>query len=310
MEQIPDFIKKQFLEFRKIYRNWFKDISDSFPESKKITIKYYKDHMNDSHTELLKLFFNNVSPYLERIADLDYSFFDNCPEFYKDISYQSLFSSEIGKSETLRKSQMTYLTKLSYMSLMVSDLSKDDSINKEALEKYSPLIIKLLTNIQGLDGTNMENMMKNLENAFNNDNFNEADKNFINENPLLTDLAEEISKKVVIPESFKNITNPQDIFKMMFDKEGKQFMEGMVKTVGESIQSKIKSGKISEKDLFNQAQKMMGTVFKNNPMMAAMTGMGGMAQEETEEEKEKRREEAKKRLRENIKAKRGGRGGK
>jgi hypothetical protein len=62
----------------------------------------------------------------------------------------------------------------------------------------------------------------------------------------------------------------------MFNKEGKEFMEEMVKTVGGKIQTKIKSGQINEKDLFNQAQKMMGSVF-NNPMFSAMGGMAGMA---------------------------------
>ncbi len=311
MEEAPEFIKKQFLEFRKIYRNWFKEISDSFPESKKETIRYYKDHMNDSHIDILKTFFTNVSPYLEILGNMDYGFFDNCPEFYREIHYDQLMKSENGKKEEFRKSQMTYLTKLSYMSLMLSDMSgKENGIDKEAMEKYSPLILKFLTNIQGLDGTNMEAMMKNLENAFQSENFKEADKNFINENPLLTDLAEEISKEIKIPESFKNIQNPQDIFKLMFDKEGKQFMEGMVKTVGDKIQTKIKSGKLTEKDLFSQAQKMMGTVFKDNPLFSAMGGMPGMPPMgplggETQEEKEKRRAELKKKLKENMKNRRG-----
>lgn len=308
--ETPDFIKKQFFEFRKIYRNWFKEISDSFPENKKDTIKYYKDHMNDSHSEIIKTFFNNVSSYLEVISNLDYSFFDNCNEFYKDINYSQLFSGDNGKSEQLRKSQLTYITKLSYMTLMLSDMTKENDIDKESMEKYGPVIIKLLTNIQTLDGTNMENMMKNLESAMNSENFNQADKSFINDNPLLSDLAEEIAKEVSIPDSFKNITNPQDIFKLMFDKEGKQFMEGMVKTVGEKIQTKIKSGSISEKDLFSQAQKMMSTVFKDNPMLSAMAPGMNIVPQETDEEKEKRREEMKKKLRENIKNRKGGRGGK
>ena len=307
MDNTPEFIKKQFFEFRKIYRNWFKELSDSFPEQKKDVIKFYKDHMNDSHSQILKTFFTNINPYLETIGNVDYTFFDNCSEFYSDIHFSELFSSEIGKSETLRKSQLTYITKLSYMTLMLSDYSNE--IDKEHIEKYGPIIIKLLTNIQTLDGTNMENMMKNLESAMNSESFNQADKKFINDNPLLSDLAEEIAKEVTIPDSFKNITNPQDIFKIMFDKEGKQFMEGMVKTVGEKIQGKIKSGSISEKDLFSQAQKMM-SVFKGNPMFGSMMPGMDIPQQETEEEKEKRREEIKKKLRENIKNRKGNRNGK
>lgn len=308
MEETPEFIKKQFFEFRKIYRNWFKEISDSFPDQKKEVIKFYKDHMNDSHSEVLKSFFKNINPYIETISNLEYSFFDNCSTFYPQIGYCNLFSTDNGKSDELRKSQFIYITKLTYITLMLSDYSNE--IDKENIETYGPMIIKLLTNIQTLDGTNMENMMKNLESAMgmNPENFNQADKNFIHDNPLLSDLAEEIAKEVSIPDSFKNISNPQDIFKLMFDKEGKQFMEGMVKTVGEKIQTKIKSGSISEKDLFNQAQKMM-SAFSGNPLFGAMApGMANMASEETEEQKNKRREEIKKKLRDNIKNRKGNNG--
>jgi hypothetical protein len=167
------------------------------------------------------------------------------------------------------------------MSILLHDISSKEKKeenkeeNKEE-DQSTPLLIKFLTNIQTLDGTNMEDMMKNFENSFRPENFNDADKAFINDNPLLSELAEEISKEVKIPESFKNITNPKDILKVMFNKEGKEFMEEMVKTVGGKIQTKIKSGQINEKDLFNQAQKMMGSVF-NNPMFSAMGGMAGMA---------------------------------
>jgi hypothetical protein len=316
MEETPEFIKKQFLEFRKLYRNWFKDLSDYFPDAKKDTIKYYKDHMAESHVEILKTFFDNVQQYLEIISNVDYSFFDNCADFYKEINYSELMSSDLGKSEEFRKSQMTHLTKLSYMTLMLSDMSsKDNVIDKEVLEKYSPLILRLLTNVQGLDGTNMENMMKNIQNAFNSESFKEADSGFMNDNPLLTDLADEISKEIKIPETFKNIQNPQDIFKLMFDKEGKQFMEGMVKTVGEKIQTKIKSGKLNEKDLFNQAQKMMGSVFKDNPLLSAMGGGGGgfpgfpgFPAPGGGNDKEKQRAELKKKVRENMKNRRGNNG--
>ena len=82
MEETPEFIKKQFLEFRKIYRNWFKELSDSFPEQKKDIIKFYKDHMDDSHNAILKLFFTNSNNYFEVLSNLDYGFFENCGEFY------------------------------------------------------------------------------------------------------------------------------------------------------------------------------------------------------------------------------------
>jgi hypothetical protein len=283
--------------------------------------------MDDSHLDLLTFFFNSSSSYFEKISDLDYSLFDDCSDFYSCIEYSSMMATEIGKKEDVRKEQMAFLNKLSYMTILLNDFKKSEQaekteeveeVNKEVLqeekknemEKYTPLLIKFLTNIQVLDGTNMEEVMKNFETAFNPENFNDADKTFINDNPLLSELADEISKEVKIPDSFKNITNPKDIFKIMFNKEGKEFMEEMVKTVGGKIQDKIKSGKISEKDLFSQAQKMMGNVF-NNPMFSAMGGMPGMAQMgamaagDQQEEKNEKKEQLRNKMRDKLKKKKG-----
>jgi hypothetical protein len=302
--EIPEFIKKQFFEFRKIYRNWFKELSDSFVENKKPIIKYYKEHMNDEHELILKTFFNNIDPYLNYICDIDYTFFDNCNSFYTDIDYHLLINSEVGKSENFRKSQMAYLTKLSYMSIMLFDFTDKENNEdvKNKMEKYSPLLIKLLSNIQSLDGTNMDNLMQNFENTFSSGNFEEMEKNFMSGNPILCDLAEEISKEVKIPDNFKNLKNPQDIFKIMFDKEGKQFMEDMVKTVGSKIQNKIQTGKINEKDLIQQAQQMMSSVFKDSPLFGATSQNPTSSNDETNTQDEKiKKEELRKKLRENIK---------
>jgi hypothetical protein len=278
--ETPEFIQHQYVEFRKLYRNWFKDLSSTFTEFKKGTVNYYKEHVDSSHIEIVGTFFGNVSGYLEVLSDMDNSFFDNCSNFYSCIKYSEMVATEPGKSEEFRKNQMVYLNKLCYMAIMLTDFNKNlkkDGEQTADAEKYTPLLVRFFTNIQTLDGTNMENLMKNFESAFSADNFKDADTAFVHDNPLLSELAEEISKEIKIPESFKSIQNPQDIFKLMFNKEGKDFMEEMVKSVGNKIQNKINSGQIDEKDLFSQAQKMMGTVFNNNPMFAGMPGMGAFS---------------------------------
>jgi transcriptional regulator of heat shock response len=318
--ETPEFIQHQYIEFRKLYRIWFKDLSSTFMDFKKATVKYYKDHMDESHVDIVSKFFSNVRGYLEVLSEMDNSFFDNCGEFYNCIQYSEMMATEQGRAEEFRKSQMVYLNKLCYMAIMLTDFNKNtktETAEGESLEEpesdYTPLLLKFFTNIQTLDGTNMENLMKNFENAFSAENFNDADKAFIHDNPLLSELAEEISKEIKIPESFKSIQNPQDIFKLMFNKEGKEFMEGMVKSVGNKIQHKINNGQIDEKDLFSQAQKMMGTVFSNNPMFSGMPGMPGMGAfsgdgeaEEAEDETtvEQKKAELRNKLKQNLKGKR------
>ena len=296
--ETPEFIKGQQLEFRKAYRNWFKDIADNIPEHKKSTVKYYKAHMEDDVLELIKHFVENASQYFEVISNLDNSFFDNCQTFFQDICYDKIMTTQKGLTEEYRKTHMVYLNKLSYLAIILSDKTED-----ETHSQYTQHLIKFITNNQTLKGDNMENLMKNFESAFNPQNIKETDKSFMNDNPLLSELADEISKEIKIPDSFKNIKNPQDIFKMMFNQEGKDFMEEMVKSVGGKIQHKIKNGELNEQDLFAQAQQMMGTVFNNNPMFASMPGMGGDVKE-TQEDTKTKKEEMRKKLKEQIKQKR------
>jgi hypothetical protein len=297
--ETPEFIKDQQLEFRKGYRNWFKDIADNIPEYKKVTVKYYKEHMEDDVALLMKNFLDNASKYFEVISNLDHSFFESCEEFFPDICYNKIMTTEKGLTEEYRKTQMVYLNKLSYLAIILSDKADDE--NNSQNTQY---LIKFITNNQTLNSDNMENLMKNFETAFNPQNIKETDKSFMNDNPLLSELADEISKEIKIPDSFKNIKNPQDIFKMMFNQEGKDFMEEMVKSVGGKIQTKIKNGELNEQDLFSQAQQMMGTVFNNNPMFAGMPGMPGMAEKETPEDTTAKKEEMRKKLKEQIKQKR------
>ena len=213
-------------------------------------------------------------------------------------------TTEKGLTEEYRKTQMVFLNKLSYLAIILSDKTEDENHSQN-----TQYLIKFITNNQTLGGDNMENLMKNFESAFNPENIKETDKSFMHDNPLLSELADEISKEIKIPDSFKNIKNPQDIFKMMFNQEGKDFMEEMVKSVGGKIQNKIKNGELNEQDLFAQAQQMMGTVFNNNPMLSSMTGLAGMPGmggdgKETLEDTKAKKDEMRKKLKEQIKQKR------
>jgi hypothetical protein len=300
--ETPEFIQHQYIEFRKLYRNWFKELSSTFMDFKKNTVSYYKEHMDDSPVDIVNTFYGNVSSYLNLLSEKDNSFFDNCEEFYSCIKYSEMLSTETGNSEEFRSSQMIHLNKLCYMAIMVSDFT-----NNATTTDNSSILLKFMNNIHTLDGTDMENIMNNFKTSFNPENFNDVDKSFLNDNPLLSELAEEISKEIKIPESFKSIQNPQDIFKLMFNKEGKEFMEGMVKSVGDKIQHKINNGQIDEKDLFSQAQKMMGTVFNKNPMFPGMPGMPGnedTEEAETETTVEQRKIELRNKLKQKLRNKR------
>ena len=305
-------LEKQKFEFRKTYRNWFKGLSDEFPAYKSVIVQYYKANMDKSHEELLKEFYQQARPFFEVLANADHAFFESCATFYPEIQYPEFVK---GTPEPFRKEQMVYLNKLSYIAiLLMSDEKKSENENENECENEdTSLLYKFVMNVQTLDGTDMDNLMKSLESAFDPEKINESstgeNHSALLHNPLLSSLAEEISQEITIPDAFKHIESPQDIFKLMMNKDGKSFMEDMVKTVGSKIQSKIKNGELNEQDLFQQAQMMMGSVFNNNPMFGNLFGGGGgggggasaAAAEETPAE---RKAELRKALREKLKNKR------
>ena len=308
-------LEKQKFEFRKTYRNWFKGLSDEFPAYKSVIVQYYKANMDKSHEELLKAFYQQTRPYFQVLANGDHAFFETCATFYPEIQYPEFVKET---PEPFRKEQMVYLNKLSYMAiLLMNEENKENKENKESKSESesedTSLLYKFVMNVQTLDGTDMDNLMKSLESAFDPEKLNESstgeNHSALLHNPLLSSLAEEISQEITIPDAFKNIESPQDIFKLMMNKDGKSFMEDMVKTVGSKIQSKIKNGELNEQDLFQQAQMMMGSVFNNNPMFGNLFGGGGgasaaAAAAAAEETPAERKAELRKALREKLKNKR------
>lgn len=299
-------MEKQKFEFRKTYRNWFKGLSDEFPAYKSVIVQYYKANMDKSHEELLKAFYQQTRPYFEVLANGDHAFFESCATFYPEIQYGEFVKDT---AEPFRKEQMVYLNKLSYIAILLMSEERDKS-EEQSID--TSLLYKFVMNVQTLDGTDMDNLMKSLESAFDPENTTSgtgSGHSALLHNPLLSSLAEEISQEITIPDAFKNIESPQDIFKLMMNKDGKSFMEDMVKTVGSKIQSKIKNGELNEQDLFQQAQMMMGSVFNNNPMFGNLFGGGGgasaaAAAAAAEETPAERKAELRKALREKLKNKR------
>ena len=293
-------LEKKKFEFRKTFRNWFKDLSDEFPAYKSTIVQYYKANMNKSHDELLKEFYDQAAPYFVDLAKIDHAFFDSCVTFYPEMKYHEFVK---GTSKAFRTGQMIYLNKL--LNIAFSLLHNDVLPGAAAAAAAGAAAVGEMNDLieQGLN----PEFIKSLESNF----VDSQKQNALLSNPLLSSLAEEISQEMTIPESFKNMENPQDVFKLMMNKDGKSFMEEMVKTVGNKIQNKIKNGELNEQDLFQQAQMMMGSVFNNNPMFGnlfaggpASAAAAAAAPPPPEEDPAERKAELRKALREKLKNKR------
>jgi hypothetical protein len=82
----------------------------------------------------------------------------------------------------------------------------------------------------------------------------------------LGDLAKEIAEETAgnMNLDMDNMTNAQDVFKGLFQNPAK--LMGLVKSVGDKLESKIKNGDIKESELFSEATEIMKNM-KNIPGM-------------------------------------------
>jgi hypothetical protein len=102
----------------------------------------------------------------------------------------------------------------------------------------------------------------------------------------LGDLAREIAEETAgnFTDDMENATDANEVFQKLFKNPGK--LMGLVKNVGEKLDSRIKSGDINESELLSEATELMGKM-KNMPgmdniqeMMAKM-GLGKKAKVNT-----------------------------
>ena len=112
------------------------------------------------------------------------------------------------------------------------------------------------------------------------------------ENTQIGKLAEELAEKIEGKGDIKmpEVTNPNDIFKMMFSGGDDNPIANIMSTVCNELDTKIKSGELDQKALFNEAQGLMGSsnmfnpaeMMKNMPkdMMKNMPGMPNIGGDE------------------------------
>ena len=101
-------------------------------------------------------------------------------------------------------------------------------------------------------------------------------------NGKLGNLAKEIAEETAdsLDIDFNNITNVQDIFQSLFKNPAK--LMNIVKSVGDKLDSRIKSGNIDETELMSEATEIMNNMknmpgLENMQEMLAKMGMGGLS---------------------------------
>jgi len=304
-------------EFIKVIKDLVNDLRTTFPEYNTFIDKWWKskDYFNyiDEEEERMKAYEKSV--YSSSKLLFEFSKKKLPPRFF-DILYQN---EDIFKEES--EIDTEFLPKIHFKNLWQSDISPK---TKETIWKYLQLILfsvvgsldnkdafgdtakmfeainedefknklqETLTQIQGLFDMSGGNIPSNLDQELNPNDLPDADK--INDHITgmlggkIGQLAREIAEDTAanLNMDFEDSTDMKDIFTKLMKNPTK--LMDLVKTVGDKLDTKLKSGELKESEMIQEATEIMNKM-KNIPGMgniqsmlskmgmSGMAGMGGM----------------------------------
>ena len=310
-------------EFSRIVKDFISDIKGTFPEYTPFISKWWKDENSEDFNDIedveertaainkkiqdcVKFIFNFcLKKYPPRFFEILYQNGDIFKEdsdvdseFLPYIHFKNLWQCDI--SDKTRETIWKYL-QLILFSVVGSMNNRDafgdtakmfDTINES---EFKDKLEETLEGIKGIFEKNVENTNECVddENSHSTAYFSENNANQMHEHitgllggklgNLARELAEEAAEDMNI--NMEDVTDVKDVFQALFKDPGK--LMGLVKNVGEKLDTKLKSGDLKESELMQEASNMIKQM-KSTPgmgdiqsMMAKMgmgagMGMGGM----------------------------------
>ena len=307
-------IKKPPEEFSKVIHDFISDMITTFPEYEGIINKWWKnksfDNIEDEeerNSEIVKdkenrlqfIFNYCVNVYPERFFDIIYKnneIFSNDSsintDFLPGISFKYLWQLEI--SDSTRDTIWKYL-QLIAISIIGSVQNKEAFGNTAKLfdnideNEFKDKLEETLEKMQELFDSNFdENLQEGEQGEGEQGEEGESTRTGMNMpsandihnhiNNMLTgkigNLAKEIAEETAndLNIDMENVTDIKGVFQNLFKNPGK--LMGMVKNVGDKLDTKIKSGEIKESELIAEASELMSNM-KNMPGMGDIQSMLG-----------------------------------
>jgi hypothetical protein len=295
-------------EFAKIIKDFVGDLRTTFPEYEPFIAKWWKEkeHFNyideepdrnaayeKSHQKSLKLIFEfcqkKMPPrffdILYQNADIFKEDSDVDTEFLPKIHFKNLWQCDI--SEKTRETIWKYLQLITFSivgTLHNKDAFGDTAKMFEAINEaeFKTKLEDTLSHMQGLF-----DMSGNVEAASSDAGFNLPDAQKIQEHitgmldgklgQLAREIAEETAANLNV--DFEDATDMKDVFQKLVKNPTK--LMGLVKTVGDKLDTKIKSGDLKESELISEATEMMNKMksmpgMGNIQSMLSQMGLGGL----------------------------------
>ena len=290
-------------EFAKVIKDFVGDLKTTFPEYDSLISKWWKDKsvfayieneeertkaIEASETTSTKLIFTFCQKKLPpRFFDILYKNedifkpdYEGDTEFLPHIHFKNLWQFDL--SQTTRDTIWKYLQLI--MFAIVGSLNNKEAFGDSAKlfeainqDEFKNKLEETLTQMQGLfdlNGEKGETGKTEGEGA----NFNMGDMPNANDiqdhitgmlDGKLGKLAKEIAEETAqgLDMDMENVTDVKDIFQKLIKNPTK--LMGLVKSVGDKLDTRIKSGEIKESELIAEASELMNK-------MKDMPGMGNI----------------------------------
>ena len=288
-------------EFSKIIKDLVNDIQNTFPEMSPLVAKWWKpvstfDYIDDitERETVIEKSRKDSMVFLFKFAQKKFP-----PRFF-DILYEN---NEIFKEESGVDTE--FLPHIHFKNLWQFDISEK---TRETMWKYLQLItFSIIGSVQNKEAfgdsgkfyeslnsedfkTKLEDTLSKMQGLFDmgdnpdlNDGSSETNRNIPNANDIhdhisgmldgkLGKLAKEIAQETAdnLNMDMDNTSNMKDVFDKML-KNPSQLM-GLVKNVGDKLESRIKSGEIKESELISEAAQLMSKM-KDMPGMDNIQSM-------------------------------------
>jgi len=299
-------------EFIKVIRDFIYDLNTTFPEYNNFIDKWWKskEHFNyiDEEDERMKAYEKSEKSSAKLLFDfckkkLPPRFFDILyqndeifkedsevdTEFFPKIHFKNLWQSDI--SDKTKETIWKYLQLMLFSvvgSLDNKDAFGDTAKMFEAIneEEFKNKLQETLSQIQGVFDMSGGDIPTNLGEGLNPSDLPNAEE--INEHITgmldgkIGQLAKEIAEETAanLNMDFEDATDMKDIFTKLMKNPTK--LMSLVKTVGDKLDNKIKSGELKESEMIQEATELMNKM-KNMPgmgnlqSMLSKMGMSGMA---------------------------------
>jgi len=294
-------------EFSKVIKDFVGDLKTTFPEYQSLINKWWKDKSTFDYIEVeedrqkaieesektsIQILFSfcqkKIPPrffdILYKNEDIFKEDYEGDTEFLPHIHFKNLWQFDI--SQTTRDTIWKYLQLIMFSivgSLNNSEAFGDsaklfEAINQDEFKNKLEETLSQMQDIFDMSGNFGENM-EGTEN--NGTNFNMEDMPNANDihdhisgmlNGKLGKLAKEIAEETAenLNIDMENATDMKDVFQKLIKNPTK--LMGLVKTVGDKLDSRIKSGEIKESELIAEASEMMNKM-KNMPGMGNIQSM-------------------------------------